>query len=487
VTLHHLLASLSHGIFVVILFSIVLGIMVLVHEFGHFAVAKLCGVRIEAFAIGFGKRLFGYVHNGTDYRLNILPLGGYVKMAGELGGEPGNYTAPVGPASGVTVKFPNDADSYANRTSTADPGDFVSKTRFQRILIALAGPAANFVLSFFLLALAAHFHHEVDQYLNGPAIVDYVPANSAAANAGLHTGDTITRFNNVDNPDWEHILDEAALNINSNLPITFVHNGQPVSAQFHIASTDDGGIASDPLTDSGLIPQRQADAIIINSVAGGTPADRAGLKAGDQIVRMGELAPHSIETLHTYLKDRSGAPETVSILRGGQPLTVQLTPELASVDPTLKQYQLGVTLKPPPVDVVKLPIGKAIHQSLVDNGSKSVLLVRILQGLFTRHVSVKQMSGPVGIAQQIDIAFQVGIWSLVEMTSFISINLAIFNLLPFPPLDGGMIFFLLIESIMRRDVNQQVKERVYQVAFVCILCMFAFVMFNDIARLHLGH
>jgi regulator of sigma E protease len=485
VTLHHLLASLSHGIFVVILFSIVLGIMVLVHEFGHFAVAKLCGVRIEAFAIGFGKRLFGYVHNGTDYRLNILPLGGYVKMAGELGTNSADSPNVLAAGLGEQMGFGSAPGTYV--TNTPDPGDFVSKTRFQRILIALAGPAANFVLSFFLLALAAHFHHEVDQYLNGPAVVDYVPAKSAAASAGLHTGDTISRFNNVDNPDWEHILDEAALNINSNLPLTFVHNGQTVNAQLHIASTDDGGLTSDPLTDSGLIPQRQADAIIINSVAGGTPADRAGLKAGDQIVRMDDLAPHSIETLHAYLKDRSGAPEVVSILRGGQPLTVNLTPELASVDPTLKQYQLGVTLKPPPVDVVKLPIGKAIHQSLVDNGSKSVLLVRILQGLFTRHVSVKQMSGPVGIAQQIDIAFQVGIWSLVEMTSFISINLAIFNLLPFPPLDGGMIFFLLIESIMRRDVNQQIKERVYQVAFVCILCMFAFVMFNDIARLHLGH
>jgi regulator of sigma E protease len=455
---HHLSASLSHGLFVVVLFAIVLGIMVLVHEFGHFIVAKMCGVRIETFAIGFGTRLFGYVHNGTDYCIRALPLGGYVKMAGEMGGDSG----------------------------TGAPDEFTSKTRFQRILIALAGPAANFVLSIFLMTLAAHYHHEVDQYLNGPAVVDYVPTQSAAAHAGLRTGDTITRFNNVVNPTWEQILDETALNLNGAVPVAFIDNGQTVSATLHIAGGDPS-LTSDPLTDSGLIPQRQAEPVSIATVAGGTPAAAAGIKPGDQIVRINDLAPHSLDTLHAYLKDQSGAPETIQVLRDGQPLTIHVTPALVSVDPTDKQFQLGVTLKPAPVDIVQLPLGKSIHESLKDNGTKSLLLVRILQGLFTRHVSVKQMSGPVGIAQQIDIAFQLGIWTLVEMTSFISINLAIFNLLPFPPLDGGMIFFLLLESIMRRDVNQQIKERVYQVAFVCILCMFVFVMFNDITRLHLGH
>ncbi|QMV18099.1 RIP metalloprotease RseP [Granulicella sp. 5B5] len=456
---HHLSASLSHGLFVVVLFAIVLGIMVLVHEFGHFIVAKMCGVRIETFAIGFGTRLFGYVYNGTDYCIRALPLGGYVKMAGEMGGDSG----------------------------TGAPDEFTSKTRFQRILIALAGPAANFALSVFLMTCAAHYHHEIDKYLNGPALVDYVPTQSAAAQAGLHTGDTITRFNNVVNPTWEQILDETALNLNSAVPISFTDNGHTVTSSIHLNGGADGGLTSDPLTDSGLIPQQQAEPITINSVASGTPAAAAGIKPDDQIARINDLAPHSLDTLHAYLKDQNGAPETLNLIRNGQPLTIHVTPALVSVDASGKQYQIGVTLKPPPVDVVQLPLGKSIKESLQDNASKSLLLVRILQGLFTRHVSVKQMSGPVGIAQQIDIAFQLGIWPLVEMTSFISINLAIFNLLPIPPLDGGMIFFLLIESIMRRDVNQELKERVYQIAFVCILCMFVFVMFNDITRLHLGH
>jgi regulator of sigma E protease len=465
--MHSFLHTLFVDARVVILFAIVLGIMVLIHEFGHFAVAKLCGVRIEVFSIGFGKRLFGYTaKNGTDYRIAALPLGGYVKMAGELGGDPGSYVV--------------------SGSATGAPDEFNSKTRFQRILIALAGPAANFVLSFFLLALAGHYHHEVDQYLNGPAVVDYVPANTPASQIGLAIGDVVTHFGTADNPTWEQVLDESALNLNQTLPITFTHNGAPRSAELPIHTDANGELSLEAFASMGIIPQMQAGPLGVSSVSAGTPADRAGLKVGDEIESFDTLHPHSVQTLHAYLMDRSGAPTTVVVKRNGQLVTLNMIPELVNVDAKTKQYQIGFLPKATPVDIVQLPIGQAIKQSIKDNKAKSLLLVRILQGLFTRHVSVKQMSGPVGIAQQIDLAFQIGPWSLVEMTSFISINLAIFNLLPFPPLDGGMIFFLLIESIIRRDVNQQLKERVYQIAFVCIICMFVFVMFNDISRLHLG-
>jgi regulator of sigma E protease len=456
--MHSFLHTLFVDARIVVLFAIVLGIMVLIHEFGHFIVAKMCGVRVEVFSIGFGKRLFGYTYNGTDYRIAALPLGGYVKMAGEMGGE----------------------------SNTGAPDEFTSKTRFQRILIALAGPAANFVLSFFLLAFAGHYHHEVDQYLNGPAVVDYVPTNTPAAKIGLVAGDTLTHFGTADNPTWEQVLDESALNLNQSLPITFTHEGKPTSATLPITPDADGELSLDSFATIGLIPQMQANAIGVSSVSAGTPADHAGLKVGDQILRVDNIQPHSVQTLHAYFNDRNGAPATILVNRSGQQVTLSMVPEQVSVDAKTKQYQIGFLPKAAPVDVVQLPWGKAIAQSIKDNKAKSLLLVRILQGLFTRHVSVKQMSGPVGIAQQIDLAFQIGPWSLVEMTSFISINLAIFNLLPFPPLDGGMIFFLLVESIIRRDVNQQFKERIYQIAFVCIICMFVFVMFNDISRLHIG-
>src|ERR1700761_6860999 len=167
-----------HLLSVLVEFGIVLGIMVLVHEFGHFAVAKLCGVRVETFSIGFGPRLFGWRRGDTDYRLSLLPLGGYVKMSGDVPGE-----MPSG-----------------------DPGEFNAHPRWHRVLIALAGPVANFILSFVLLIFVGLYHHEVDVYLDNPAVVDYVPTGTPAATAGLSAGDLITSFNGHANPTWFQVF-----------------------------------------------------------------------------------------------------------------------------------------------------------------------------------------------------------------------------------------------------------------------------------------
>jgi regulator of sigma E protease len=176
----------------------------------------------------------------------------------------------------------------------------------------------------------------------------------------------------------------------------------------------------------------------------------------------------------------------LQILRKGQPMTIALTPELVSSDPRTPQYQIGITLQPIPVQVSQLPLADAFRQSAKDNRHDSTLILRVLKGLFTRHVSVKQMSGPVGIAQDISLAWTMGVWTLLKLVSVISLNLGIFNLLPVPILDGGMILFLVIESVIRRDVNFEIKERVYQVAFVCIILFAVFVLFNDITKLHVG-
>jgi regulator of sigma E protease len=442
----------------IIEFAIVLGIMVLVHEFGHFIVAKMCGVRIETFSIGFGTRLFGYTHNGTDYRIAALPLGGYVKMAGEMGGE----------------------------SATGAPDEFTSKTRFQRILIALAGPAANFVLSFFLLFLVAHYHHEIDQYLNGPAVVDYVPLNTPAAADGIAAGDTITHFGKLDNPTWQQILQQSALNLNLPLPMTYIHNGQTISREITIHIADPSDFSVETLSTNGLIAREQAGPVGVLKVEANTPASRAGLQPGDSVARIDNLDIHSVITLLAYLRDRDGAPAVLSVLRNGRTLHMVATPEKLESPGAPTQYRLGFQPTKPPVDIEQLPFKSAVKQSLKDNRDDSKLIFSVLQGMFTRHVSVKSLSGPVGIAQQIDMATQLGVWTLLMMMATISINLAIFNLLPFPPLDGGMIFFLLIESLIRRDVNQQVKERIYQLAFVCIIFLAIFVMFNDITRLHIG-
>jgi regulator of sigma E protease len=448
-----------HLLVVIIEFAIVLGIMVLIHELGHFIVGKLCGVRVETFSIGFGTRLFGFQHNGTDYRISLLPLGGYVKFAGEYGAE---------------------ADATA-------PDDLNAQPRWQRVLIALAGPFSNFILAFFLLFLVAHYHHEVDQYLNGPAVVDYVPLNTPAARDGLAAGDTIIHFNKVNHPTWEQIFYESALDLNRPIPIAFIHNGQTLTATITVSADPGSEISVDTLVSAGLIPRMAPGPIGVLTVAGGSPADHAGMAAGDQLVRINNLEPHSIPTLLAYLKDSNGAPANLVILRDGKSLSLTATPEVTEVAGADTQYRLGFTYRPPPAEVERLPVTAALLDSYKENRSNSKLVLRIIQGLFTRHVSVKQMSGPVGIAQQIDIATQMGMWPLVELMAAISLQLGIFNLLPIPPLDGGMIFFLLVESIMRRDVNQHFKELVYQVAFVCIILFAFFVLFNDVTKLHIGH
>jgi regulator of sigma E protease len=448
-----------HLLGVILKFAVVLGIMVLVHELGHFLVGKFFGVRIETFSIGFGTRLVGFRRGDTDYRISVLPLGGYVKFAGE----------------------------YGTDAADAAPGDLPSKPRWQRILIALAGPFSNFILAVFLLFLVAHFHHEVDKYLNGPAVVDYVPANTPAAQDGIAPGDTITQFNNFPHPTWDQIYQQSLLNLNRSLPITFVHDGHAVATNIFIKSNDASDLPGDALASIGFIPREQAGPIGVSKVSAGTPADRAGLQANDEVERVDNLEIHSVSTLHAYLSDRNGAPAIVTILRNGQPLSIALTPERVEVDAHTSQFQIGFAAKPSPVDIERLPLGEALHQSLHDNRANSTLVLRIIQGLFTRHVSIKQMSGPVGIAQQIDIASTMGIWPLVILMAAISLQLGIMNLLPFPPLDGGMIFFLLVESIMRRDVNQRFKDAVYQVAFVCVILFMFFVVFNDITKLHLGH
>lgn len=460
----------SHLIVVGVEFAIVLGIMVLVHEFGHFAVAKMCGVRVETFSIGFGPRILGARYGDTDYRLSLLPLGGYVKMAGDNPAEERRIDESI--------------DVHGN-PHPHDPAEFNARPRWQRILIALAGPCANFILSFFLLFFVAKFHHEVDQYLDGPAVVDYAAQNSEASRIGLAPGDVITRFAQDKNPTWFQIFADCQLHLYRDVPISFTHNGQTVQTKIHIdyTGTTHEFTALD-LFALGIYPEMQPS-ITVMSASGGEPAANAGIRAGDVLTRVDDLQLHSVDTLRGYLKDRNGAAATAYVLRNGQPMTFTVQPQKMDRGDGEVQYLFGIKPDNPPVRVVRLPFFAAIRQSVKDNKEDSTLIVRVLRGMFTRQVSVRSLSGPVGIAQQIDIAAQLGTWTLVRLMSSISMNLGIFNLLPMPLLDGGMIVFLLIESAMRRDLNQTVKERVYQVAFVCLVLFAVFVVFNDITKLHM--
>ena len=450
------IANIQHLLTVAFELAVVLGIMVLVHETGHFLVAKLCGVRVETFSIGFGKRILGFKRGDTDYRLSILPLGGYVKMSGDNPGE-----APSG-----------------------DPGEFNAHPRWQRVAIALAGPVSNFILAFCLMLFVGMVHYEVETYLHQPSVADYVPLNSATAKAGLQSGDTIVHFNDVENPDWNEITSRSAMSANQTVAFSFLHNGVRTDTKLLIDAP--GGPKSVDFAHIGLIPRVQTEPIGVQQVSPNTPAEHAGIHNGDQIATIDGIPTHSVHSLLAYMHDQGGKPAVLTVIRNGQPMQVPITPEVGDIGAGDKDYRLGFLPTPTPVDVVKLPFAQAVKASYQTNKDDSALILEVIHRMFTRKVSVRSLSGPIGIAQQIDMSARIGLWGpvgLLHLMASISLNLGIFNLLPIPILDGGMILFLLIESLMRRDMNQQLKERIYQVAFVCILLFAVFVIFNDISQL----
>jgi regulator of sigma E protease len=412
---------------------------------------------VETFAIGFGKKLIGIRRGGTDYQINVLPLGGYVKMSGDAPGE-----APSG-----------------------DPGDFNAHPRWQRMLIALAGPVANFILALLIMTVVSMFHHEIDDYLSGAAVNDYTVRGTPAAKAGIEPGDRIVRYADTENPDWEAIAMRSLLNLNRTVPLSYIHDGKRTDTTIQVAATESDAASGDIgslLQHLGLVPRAQNMPVTVVEVVPNMPAARAGLKPGDQIESIDGVEVHSVPMLLAYMQDQQGKPARLAILRNGATLTLPVTPEQTTADGS-KGYRLGFTFVRPPVHVDRLPLGAAVAES-ADANLKSALMIRdVLKGMAERRVSPKQLQGPIGIGQQVGIAARESIWTLLRLMAMISINLGIFNLLPIPILDGGMILFLLIESVMRRDINQQFKERVYQVAFVCLIVFAAMVIFNDVTKL----
>jgi regulator of sigma E protease len=445
---------------------VVLGVLVLVHEFGHFAVAKFFGVRIETFSIGFGTRLFGFRRGDTDYRISLLPLGGYVKMAGELGGD---GTIPV---SGTS----------ASGTVQRDSGDLNSKPRWQRILIACAGPAANFLLAIFLMTAVYIGHNEVKNYLSEPAVIDYIVPNSVAAKAGLLHGDRIVRFDGTDNPTWQQIEEHAALNMNHSVSLQVAQGGQQRDISLFLqapSNPDDFTIA-----DVGLTPAEQDTPMKVAMVVPEFPGAKAGLKAGDEIVSVDGTQLHSLPSMLLYLQQNGNKPVTLSILRDGTPTTITVTPEKATGPDGQPQYEIGFRPQAPPSHTERLSLPQAFSKAVKECVNESTMLIDVLRRVVTHQMSARTLSGPVGIARETGYVVSIPGWSpVMAWTAFISVQLGILNLLPIPILDGGMILFLLIETVMRRDLNETLKERVYQTAFVFFILLMVFVLFNDLSKI----
>jgi len=441
-------------------FIVLVGVMVVVHEFGHFAVAKLCGVRVEAFSVGFGPRLFGIKYGDTDYKVCLLPLGGYVKMTGET---PDQITGT--------------GDELTAADLQADPGAFTSHPRWQRMLIGVAGPVANFILAFVLMLFYYGWINEMPKHVVKATAIEWVVPGSPAAQAGLEPGDVITRYESRDNPDWDTVNQRAAMNQGQTVPIAVDRNGQTIQLSLHQPASVKG--QDFDLNDLGLIPEFVPGPIGVQQVEPGTPAAEAGLHDGDQIQAVDGHAFHVVQSLLAYMQSGQGKPIVLTVNRNG----VTLPPMLAHPTKT-DGWKLGFVPTPVPFGMSPLPLNQAVvksRQFCIDN---STLILEVLGRLFTHKVSMAQLSGPVSIARMAGDAAETKGWlPKFWLASAISINLGILNLMPFPILDGGLILLLLIESVIRRDIGMQVKERIYQAAFVVLIAFFAFVIFNDVSKL----
>jgi len=474
-----------HDFFVsAVAFIVLVGVMVVVHEFGHFLVAKLCGVRVEAFSVGFGPRLFGIKYGDTDYKVCLLPLGGFVKMTGENPGE-----VSMVPGTPVAIQA---AEKFRDRGASAththdedvlveDPGSFMAHPRWQRMLIGVAGPFFNFVLAFVLMVVYFTFINEVPDI--HPTKIEWVTPGSAADQAGLKPGDVIAAFDNTAHPDYEKFHELVGDNSNKTVPVTVDRSGAIVQATLHLPSSTDG--LHDDASKAGIFVQYTQSPIQIDQVSPDSPAQRAGLQSGDKIVSVDGHAFHTVLPLVDYMQSGKGKPVTLTVDRKGETLLPIV------IHPYVQDggWRLGFLPGGPedvPLRAEPMTFSSAVSESRDFCAENSLLIVNVLKKVLTHQVSVKQLSGPVGIAVAAGQAVKEPYWSAkFGLAAGISLNLGILNLLPFPILDGGLILLLIIESIMRRDISLIVKERIYQAAFVVLVAFFAFVMFNDFSKLQI--
>ncbi|ABF40422.1 Peptidase M50, putative membrane-associated zinc metallopeptidase [Candidatus Koribacter versatilis Ellin345] len=423
----------------------VLGVLVLVHEFGHFAAAKLFGVRVETFSIGFGKRLVGFRRGETDYRISALPLGGYVKMTGET---------PLDSRTGA-------------------PEEFMSHPRWQRIIIALAGPFMNIALAIGLLTVVYMVHDEEPAFWGEKATVGFVAPGSTADKVGVKAGDTIVKIANVDNPTWEDVYLQTSTSPGAAVRLDLLRDRQVIATSVvpEKGSEEQG---SNP----GWTPYNPNT---VASLEAEMPAAKAGIKVGDSITAIDGAPIYSTESMIAMLQQTKEKPVELTVQRDGKEFKVTVTPQLTN-DKGESRYRIGMVSEPKYISL-HLPFKAALSKSLDENRKFSFLVVDLVKKLARGAVSIKTMSSPIGMAKASGEAARQPGWSpLMRMMALFSLQLGIFNLFPIPILDGGMILMLLIEGLMRRDISMRIKERAYQVAFVFLMLFAAVVIFNDIVK-----
>jgi regulator of sigma E protease len=436
-------------------FIFILGAAVVIHEFGHFIVAKLLKIRVETFSVGFGPRLFGRKWGTTDYRLSAIPLGGYVK----LGGDESNAAIEGESAPDIPLEE-----------------QFNLRPRWQRVLVAVAGPVMNILTALAIPLLAALFFG----IPTSPApVVTRINQNGAAAAAGLQPGDRIVSFNGAENPSWDRIRGDSLLSPEQPLPLTVERNGQRLPLTITPTKRVEG---EEVIGDLDFLPDYGDLPVIVSMVEPGTPAEEAGLQKGDRLVAVGDEPVHSGEQVMQHIRDHKGQPIQLTVDRGGEQKVITATTRKLSDG----KERLG--FKPEELmPYQRVGLGAGLGYAVNYNLEILRLTGKALGQLFKGERSARNtISGPIGIYTAASTAANELGWSGVfRMLGFLSLSLGVFNLLPIPVLDGGAIFLLLLEAMLGWigiKLSMTVRERIQQLGFVMLLLLMGFVITNDLLK-----
>jgi regulator of sigma E protease len=422
-------------------FAFVLGVLIFVHELGHFVAARRVGIRVLKFSLGFGPRLVGFKRGDTEYVISAIPLGGYVKMAGE-----------------------NPDDQRSGRDD-----EFLSKTKWQRFQVLIMGPLMNLILAVVVTTGVLMNGAEVPAFQSKPPVVGQVTPESPAEKAGVRQGDRILSIGGRPVSTWEQFFIAVGTRASRPTDLVLLRNGKEITVAVTPAPQTRFEVG-----DIGVLPDSHPH---VSSILPGSPAEKAGLKTGDVILKVDD-APIAIPgQLIEAVSKKPNTPVIITIARSGVEQKIQITPELNS-----GRGRIGINIgedvtriKPGPID--------AIGMSLKRNYETAGLIFMTIGQLITRETSTRQLMGPLAIAQLSGESAQQGLIPLFALMASISLNLGLLNLLPIPVLDGGHIFIMALEGLARRDFSLRVKEKMFLAGFAVLLMLMVTVIYNDLTRI----
>lgn len=425
-------------------YLVLIGVMIMIHELGHYWAARLFDVKVETFSFGFGPRLFGFRRGETDFRFSAILFGGYVKMLGE---QPGD--------------------------EARDPRSLLAKPRWQRMIIAFSGPAINVILAIALLAGLYMVVYEKSPNPTSP-VLGYVTADGAAAQAGIRVGDQIVQVDDMTDPSWEDIQLKVAASAKQRVDVWVKRDGERLHIPVTPVMDDQQGI--------GVVGWLYEMPVKVGGYSGTIhAAERAGIQRGDTLTSVDGQVIRAIPSVNEAINGAGGKPVEIGIQRGEKQLQVTVQPEKGDAGGR-ERWMIGVSLESN-VIVTKLPFPQALSASVKRNGQFAGLIFKYLGGIAQRRVSPKSIEGPFRIAQMSGEAAREGAVPFLGLMAAVSLNLAIFNLLPVPILDGGVMLLLFLEMLMRRDLDGKVKETALKIGFLFLMVIVVFVIYNDLSKI----